>query len=305
VTRLVWQSLILGALCSLACFGQDKNQNKLSFSLYAWPSNQEMKIKRWVAEQSNKAKRLSKEKRHREAAFVLQGIQKYIQSFAQDLKKKGREEEATRILKLIAKDSTAKYSIVKNDPVPYLNKVQYSDGNQTHSVNLLPGRQSKRLFYGGTNPLELKSFMVEANSTRIVARLPVDAQKRDVLYILNYYNQESNSYQNVPVDRTRVSKIAGTGIVLNLSGKRALVSVNGITKELVHQQAAPFRMQGNSQAFTRFQVSVESADSEKGWALAHSSKRFLSKRPGTIFLLSLGNASGKPQIKVVPLSPPR
>jgi hypothetical protein len=138
-----------------------------------------------------------------------------------------------------------------------------------------------------------------------VARLPIEAQKRDVLYILNYYNRESNSYQNIPIDRTRVSKIAGTGLVLNLSGKRTMVSVNGTTKELVHKQAAPFRMQGNSQAFTRFQVSVESEDSEKGWILAHSSKRFLSKRPGAIFLLSPGNESGKPQIKVVPLSPPR
>ena len=93
--------------------------------------------------------------------------------------------------------------------------------------------------------------------------------------------------------------------MINLSGKRTLVSVNGLTKELNHKQVVLFPMQGNRQAFTRFQVSVESEDSEKGWYLAHSSKRFLSKRPGTVFLLSPGNSNETPQIKVVPLSPPR
>tara|TARA_Y100000588_G_C13972414_1_gene803570 strand:- start:94 stop:828 length:735 start_codon:yes stop_codon:yes gene_type:complete len=195
-------------------------------------------------------------------------------------------------------------SIGKNDPVRYAAEVRYRDGNETHAVNLLPGRQSKRLFYGGQGPLVLDRFIAESNSTRGFATLPLEPRWRDVLFIL-YYPKGNRTYENLSIDRTSVTRSEGGGIVFNLSQKRTRVQVNGITKSLQHKQKEIFLMRRAGQDFTRFQISVEPQESDDEWIVAHSSKRYLSKRAGTVFLLSPFSGNSGSRLKMVTLSPPR
>ncbi|MFP6901171.1 MAG: hypothetical protein VCA36_09520 [Opitutales bacterium] len=237
-----WVAFLLAASNAILIFGQEGNQQKLSFSLYVWP---------W--------------------------------------EKTTKSEQPT---------------IGKNDPVRYAAEVRYSDGNETHAVNLLPGRQSKRLYYGGKGPLILNRFIAENNSTIGFATLPLEPRWRDVLFIL-FYPKGSRTFEHLTVDRTIVTRNAGEGIVFNLSRKRTRVQINGTTRSLQHKQKGSFLMQRAGQDFTRFQVSVEPEKSNDEWIVAHSSKRYLSKRAGTVLLVSPFSSNSGTRLKVVTLSPPR
>lgn len=198
-----------------------------------------------------------------------------------------------------------KLIVGKHDPIPYAAEIQYHEGEEKHSVKLLPGRQTQKLHYSGETPLLLYRHVVETNSTSNYATFPLQPQWRDVLFILKYPDYKSRSYKNFAVDRTITTKTPGTGIVFNLSNQSAQISINGQNDLLPEKQNRAFRMQRSGQDFTRFQVSVRSSRPEKEWVTAHSSKRFLSKRPGTVFLLSSGPGSSNKNVKVITLSPPR
>jgi hypothetical protein len=196
-----------------------------------------------------------------------------------------------------------KLIVGKHDPIPYAAEIQYHEGEDKHSVKLLPGRQTKKLHYRGETPLILYRYTAETNSTATYATFALEPQWRDVLFILKYPDYKSRSYKNFAVDRTITSKTPGTGIVFNLSNQSAQISINGRNDILPDKQNRAFRMQRSGQDFTRFQISVRSTRSENKWVTAHSSKRFLSKKPGTVFLL--GSGSSRNNVKVITLSPSR
>jgi len=196
-----------------------------------------------------------------------------------------------------------KPSTGKVDPVRYLPEFQYRDGNETHSVTLFPGRQSNRLRFAGESPLALYRALPENNATEIAAVLHFDPRWRDVLFVLFPKDISGRSYSGFPIDRTLATQTPGAGVVVNLTREKILVDVNGAKKQLASKDVSPFRMQRPGEDFTRFQVSVQTEDD---WTVVHSTKRFLSKRAGTVFLLSPGSSgSSKTRPKVIILSPPR
>jgi hypothetical protein len=187
----------------------------------------------------------------------------------------------------------------KIDPVRFLPEFRYKNGEEVHSMKLLPARQSKRLNYTGKSPLSLYRILPENNATEIVAVLHFDSHWRDTLFVLYPKDVAGRAYSNFPIDRTLASQTAGAGVVVNLTRKSTLVAVNGAKKNLPAGGISPFRMQQPGEDFTRFKVSLQKNDD---WIVAHSSKRFLSKRSGTVFLLSSSSGS---KLKVSVLSPPR
>ena len=191
----------------------------------------------------------------------------------------------------------------KIDPVRYLPELRYRDGNETRSVNLLPGRQSKRLNFSGESPVTLFRVLPETNATEISAVLHLAPHNRDVLFVLYPKDVAGRSYGNFPINRTQVAQTAGAGIIANLTREKLLVDVNGAKKQLAPQEISAFRMQRPGEDFTRFQISTET---QNGWTVVHSTKRFLSKQGGTVLLLSPGSSrSSKTKPKVITLSPPR
>ena len=191
----------------------------------------------------------------------------------------------------------------KIDPVRYLPELRYRDGNETHSVNLLPGRQSKRLTFSGESPITLFRVLPETNATEISAVLHLAPGSRDVLFVLYPKDVAGRSYGSFPINRTSVAQIAGAGIIANLTREKLLVDVNGAKKQLAPREISPFRMQRTGEDFTRFQVSAET---QNGWTVVHSTKRFLSRQGGTVLLLSPSSSrSSRAKPKVVTLSPPR
>ena len=190
----------------------------------------------------------------------------------------------------------------KGDTVRFLPELRYRNGEETHSIKLLPGRQCKRLHYTSESPLTLYRVLPENNSTEIAAVIQIDPKWEDVLFVLYPKDRSGRTYKSFPIDRSLATKTAGAGVVGNLSRETTLVEINGSKRKLSPGQVSPFRMKRAGEEFTRFVASVET---DNGWNIVHSSKRFLSKRSGTVFLLTPTSANSSGKLKVVTLSPPR